>query len=196
MRTTPPTANGQRLLATFLYETARHTGNRILDQVAGGWEVAGVLTFQTGPFLTVLAPGADPSGTNFANSYDNSTGSARADIVPGFSVVPANQSIHQWMNASAFAIRPNNIGRFGDSQVGSVVGPGTQAISLSLYRSFPYKERVALRVGASTSNLFKHPNYGVPDLVLGTAPFGTISSLQSAEGAGPRAIQLGGRLTF
>jgi len=131
-------------------------------------------------------------------------------MVPGVSVVPANQSIHQWMNASAFAIPPNNIGRkqrrrtkplmkiagFGDSQVGSVVGPGTQAISLSLYRSFPYKERVALRVGASASNLFKHPNYGVPNLVLITAPFGTISSLQSAEGAGPRAIQLGGRLTF
>jgi hypothetical protein len=143
-----------------------------------------------------LAPGADPSGTNFANSYDNSTGSARADIVSGMSVVPANQNIHQWINPAAFAIPQNNIGRFGDSPVGSVVGPGTQTIALSVFRSFKFGERLALRLGGSASNLFNHPNYGVPGLSLGTAAFGTISSLQSAEGAGPRAIQLGGRLTF
>jgi len=33
-------------------------------------------------------------------------------------------------------------------------------------------------------------------LSLGTAPFGTIASLQTAEDSGPRAIQLGGRFTF
>jgi carboxypeptidase family protein/TonB-dependent receptor-like protein len=186
----------QRFLATFLYETSTHTGNRALDLIASGWELAGVLTFQTGPFLTVLVPGADPSGTNFANSYDNSTGASRPDIVPGVSIVPANQNIHQWINTAAFATPPNNIGRFGDDPIGNVVGPGTQAVNLSVYRSFKLRERVTLRLGASSSNLFNHPNYGVPNLTLGTAPFGTISSLQSAEGAGPRAIQLGARLTF
>ncbi len=191
-----PYTRRQRFLGTFLYETSSHTGSRIVNEVVGGWELAGVLTFQTGPFLTVLAPGADPSGTNFANSYDNSTGAARADIVSGISIIPANQSIHQWINPAAFAIPPNNIGRFGDSPVGSVVGPGTQNVSMSLYRSFRLTERLALRLGGSASNLVNHPNYGVPNLVLGTAPFGTISSLQSAEGGGPRAIQLGGRLTF
>jgi hypothetical protein len=158
--------------------------------------VAGVLTFQTGPFLSVLAPGADPSGTNFANSYNNSTGAARADTVSGVSWIPNNQNIGQWINPAAFAIPPNNIGRFGDSQVGAVVGPGTQTVALSLYRGFRYKERYELRFGASASNLFNHPNYGVPGLQLGTASFGTISTLQSAEGAGPRGIQLGGRLSF
>ena len=53
-----------------------------------------------------------------------------------------------------------------------------------------------MRIGASATNLFNHPNYGVPNLSLGTAGFGTISSLQSAEDTGPRAIQLGGRITF
>jgi Carboxypeptidase regulatory-like domain/TonB dependent receptor len=191
-----PYTRRQRFLATFLYEITSHTNSRLINQLAGGWELSGVLTFQTGPFLTVLAPGADPSGTNFANSYDNSTGAARADINPGVSIVPANQSIQQWINPGAFAIPQNNIGRFGDSQVGAVVGPGTQTVALSLYRSFKLNERIALRLGASASNLFNHPNYGVPNLTLGTSPYGTISSLQSAEGAGPRAVQLGGRLTF
>ena len=186
----------QRFLATFLYETSAHTGNRAVNQLASGWEVAGVLVFQTGPFLTPLVPGADPSGTNFANSYNNSTGASRPDTVPGVSAVPAGQNIRKWINPAAFATPANNIGRFGDASIGSVKGPGTQAISLSAYRTVKFKERLALRLGVSASNLFNHPNYGNPNLILGTAPFGTISSLQSAEGAGPRGIQLGGRLTF
>jgi Carboxypeptidase regulatory-like domain/TonB dependent receptor len=191
-----PYTRRQRLLATFLYETSTHTGNRAIDLAASGWELAGVLTFQKGAFLTVIVPGADPSGTNFANAYDNSTGASRPDVVSGVSIAPVNQNIHQWINAAAFVTPKNNIGRFGDDPVGNVVGPGTEAVNLSFYRSFKLKEHAAFRVGASASNLFNHPNYGVPNLVLGTAPFGTISSLQSAEGAGPRALQLGARLTF
>jgi hypothetical protein len=77
-----------------------------------------------------------------------------------------------------------------------VVGPGTQVVSLSIYRSFRYKERYSFRLGASAANVFNHPNYGVPNLSLGTAPFGTVSSLQTAEDSGPRAIQFGSRVTF
>ena len=120
----------------------------------------------------------------------------RADIVSGQPVIPANQSIHNWVNPAAFALPPDNIGRFGNSPVGAVTGPGTQEVSLSIYRSFSYKERVSLRIGASATNLFNHPNYGLPNLSLGTNAFGIINSLQNAEDTGPRAIQLGGRLTF
>jgi len=37
---------------------------------------------------------------------------------------------------------------------------------------------------------------GLPNLVVGVPGFGTINALQSAEGAGPRAIQLTGRINF
>jgi hypothetical protein len=100
------------------------------------------------------------------------------------------------VNPAAFALPADNIGRFGDSPVGTVVGPGTHLMSLSIFRSLRYKERYSLRIGASSTNLFNHPNYGVPNLGLGTAPFRTISSLQTAEDTGPRAIQLSGHLTF
>jgi hypothetical protein len=47
------------------------------------------------------------------------------------------------------------------------------------------------------SNAFNHPNYGAPgNLTVGVPAFGQITSMQSAEGAGPRQIQLTGRLTF
>jgi hypothetical protein len=189
-----PFTRNHRVIANFLYETSSHTSSRLVNQVVGGWEVAGRLLFQTGPYLTVTAPGTDPSGTNFDNSFDG--GDPRADIVKGVPIYPTNKSINNWVNPNAFALPPDNIGRFGNSAVGSIVGPGTQEVSLSIYRTFKYKERLALRIGASAANLFNHPNYGVPNLSLGTAAFGTVNSLQTAEDTGPRAIQLGGRLTF
>ncbi|HEY2017535.1 MAG TPA: TonB-dependent receptor, partial [Bryobacteraceae bacterium] len=114
-----------RFLSTFVYDLpvgrnkALFRGaNGVLDRIVGGWQAAGVLLFQTGPFLTVTASGADPMGSNFPNLE----GAGRADIVAGVPVVPQNQTIQNWVNPAAFAIPANNIGRGGNSSVGSIVG--------------------------------------------------------------------------
>ena len=78
------------MIANFLYQTSGHTGNKYLDQLYGGWELAGRMLFQTGPYLTVTAPGTDPSGTDFDNSYNG--GDPRADIVSGVPIYPQNQN--------------------------------------------------------------------------------------------------------
>ena len=182
-----------RFQTTFLYTLPfRHKGNAILNQLTGGWEVAGVVLFQTGPFLTVVASGADPSGTNFPNLQ----GSGRADIVAGAPLYPASQSPAQWLNAGAFTVPANNIGRFGNAPVGAVLGPGTQAVSLSFFRTINFTERLHLKFGIAAANALNHPNYGTPGLTLNASTFGTITNLQSAEGAGPRQVQLTGRITF
>ena len=182
-----------RFQTTFLYNLPfGHTHNAIVNQLAGGWELAGVLLFQTGPFLTVVASGADPSGTNFPNLQ----GSGRADVVSGTSPYATSQSPAQWLNAAAFAVPANNIGRFGNEPVGYVTGPGTQAVSLSFFRTLAVTERFKVRLGISAANALNHPNYGNPGLTLNSSTFGTITSLQSAEGAGPRQVQLTGRITF
>jgi Carboxypeptidase regulatory-like domain/TonB dependent receptor len=188
----------QRFLATFLYELPigrgkliATNGNKVLDRVVGGWEVAGVIMVQTGPYMTILA-GNDPSGTGFPELV----GDGRADTVLGISPY-AGQSLNRWINPAAFATPSNNIGRFGDSLVGAVTGPGTQSVSVSLFKSVAVTERVRLQVGASAANVFNHPNYDVPsNLTLGTAGFAQISNLQSAEGAGPRSMQLSARINF
>jgi len=78
-----------------------------------------------------------------------------------------------------------------------VVGPGTQAVSLGLLKRVSLTESAPLEFGAQVANAFNHPNYAVPpNLVVGVPGFGTINALQSAEGAGPRAIQLTGRINF
>jgi hypothetical protein len=111
----------------------------------------------------------------------------------------ANQSISQWINPAAFADPGINgpIGRFGDASSGDVVGPGTEAVSLSLIKSIHFTERMKMQIGAQVGNAFNHPNFAVPgNLSVGVAGFGAITALQSAEGAGPRDIQLTGRINF
>lgn len=189
----------QRLLSTFLYELPfgkkgmlLKTKSRLTDALIGGWQLSGVFLAQTGPFMTVIAPGADPAGNNFPNV----TGNGRADRVSGVSTIPDGQSIFNWINKAAFAIPKNNIGRPANSTVGSVVGPGTQALSLSLFKSVPLTERVSFQIGGAASNALNHPNYTTPNLNYGTAAFGTITNVQTQESGGPRSMQLTARILF
>jgi len=188
-----------RFLATFLYDLPFGKGkmlvqnaNPVLDHVIGGWELSGYMLFQTGPWLTVTVPAADPSGTGFVSNIGN----GRADTVAGQSPLATNPTIGQWLNPAAFAIPKNNIGRFGDDPLGEFAGPGTQSVSLSLMKAVQIRESMRLQFGGQAANLFNHPNYNPPNTTLNTAPFGTIAGLQSAEGAGPRVLQLIGRFTF
>ena len=193
-----PYARRHRFLATFLYELPLGKGKALLNangtinRFVGGWVLGGVVLFQSGPFLTVATLN-DPSGTGF-NLLNGFGG--RADTVHGVDPY-AGQSISQWINPNAFADPPDNIGRFGDSQQGAVTGPGTKVVSLSLLKRLALTEHARLEFGVQVSNVFNHPNYAPPgSLTLGEPGFGQITSLQSAEGAGPRAMQLTARIVF
>jgi Carboxypeptidase regulatory-like domain len=192
--------HSSRFLSTFLYELPfgksrmfLNKANALVDGVVGGWQLSGVMLFQTGPFLTVIAPGADPAG----NNSENTSGAGRADIVPGVPSYPTNQSVHEWINPAAFVKPANNIGRIGDSPVGAIIGPGTQAVSLSLFKTFSILEKARLQIGAAAANALNHPNYAAPgNLSIGTSGFGSITNVQSQENGGPRSLMVTGRLTF
>jgi hypothetical protein len=93
----------QRFLTTFLYDLPfgrkgmfLKKANGFLDHIVGGWELSGVALFETGPFMTIVAPGADPAG----NNSDNTSGAGRADIVAGQPLYPTNQGVADWINPS------------------------------------------------------------------------------------------------
>ena len=117
--------------------------------------MAGVLLFQSGPFMTVTVPGADPSGTGFPLLIGN----GRADLVSGVSLYADNRTAQRWLNPAAFAVPKSNIGRYPTAPVGNIVGPGTQAVSMSLMKSVRIKESLRFRIGAQAANLFNHVNY-------------------------------------
>jgi hypothetical protein len=196
-----------RFVMTYLYELPLGKGKKFLGGSSGivnglvsGWEWGGVLTFESGPFLTPYQITNDSAGTNIFATV----GSDRADVVPGISPYAPSGSTSQgyplFLNRAAFAIpggtANNPIGRFGDAAVGSVVGPGTDIVAMSLLKNIPVKESVKLQFGLEASNLFNHKNYQPPNMQVDSSGFGTLTALQTAEGAGPRIVEITGRITF
>ncbi len=80
--------------------------------------------------------------------------------------------------------------------MGNVVGPGTDSVSISLIKSIKLTERLQFQFGAQAANALNHRNFDVPDAILDDQSFGTISGLQNAEGAGPRNVEITGRISF
>jgi hypothetical protein len=192
-----------RVLSTFLYElpfgkgaTFLANSGRLMDAAVGGWQLGGVVVFQSGAFLTPSQSSVDPGDTNILNTVGNT----RADVVPGVSPRTVhgltNSAGPVFLNPAAFALPPADAGRFGNASVGSVVGPGTDAVSLSLIKSIHITEQLQFQFGAQAANAFNHRNYDVPNMSVDAGAFGTISALQTAEGAGPRNVEITGRISF
>jgi len=193
-----------RFLTTYLYELPFGTGKAWLthggavNTLAGGWQIGGVLVLQSGAFLTPYQTTTDPAGTNLLSN----AGSTRADRVTGVNPYVHNTSTSTgdpvYFNSNAFVDPPNNSGGFGNAGVGNIVGPGTEALSLSLVKTTKLWEGVNFQFGAEASNLLNHRNYETPDMNVDDGPggFGVITALQTAEGAGPRNIEITGRISF
>ena len=193
-----------RFLATYLYDLPFGRGQRWLNTgslvkgVAGGWQLAGVTILQSGPFLTPYEQTVDPANTNILTTV----GQARPDQLTGVTLYAPRRSTSQWLNPSAFpylnlqTAAGTGIGRFGNAPVGGVVGPGTANFSLSLTKSFSLREQTRLRIGVEAANVFNRRNYEPPNMQVDSGGFGSITALQTAEGAGPRSLELSARISF
>jgi hypothetical protein len=193
-----------RFLATYLYELPFGKGKQFLsgggplNTLVGGWQLGGVVVLQSGAFLTPYQTSTDPGGTNLLSN----AGSTRADRVPGVPVylrgIPSSAGDPTFLNVNAFADPPNNSGGFGSAGVGNVVGPGTESWSLSLIKSTSLWEGAKFQFGAEAANVLNHRNYDTPDMNVDDGPtgFGIITALQTAEGAGPRNIEITARVSF
>jgi hypothetical protein len=195
-----------RFVGTFQYELPYGRGqkfgsnsNYLVNLVAGGWSVAGIQLWQSGPFLTPTFTGTDPSGTGVL--LRGVTTAQRPDCV-STNYYAANKTRNGWFNPAAFAVPANNIGRYGNCSVGSLIGPGTVTFAGTAGKNFALTPRLNLRYEAQFANLFNHTNLAVPATNISSpSTFGTISNVQDANtsygpSAGPRNVQMSLRLTF
>ena len=197
-----------RFLATYLYDLPFGTGQhgsitaRLVNRLAGNWQLGGVTILQSGPFLTPYQQSVDPANTNILTTV----GQARPDQLANVSPYASSRTTTQWLNPNAFPYQdlasdygtPNQIGigRFGNAPVGGVVGPGTIAFSLSATKAISLTEHAKMLLGLEGANVFNHRNYEPPNMQVDSSGFGSITALQTAEGAGPRSLELVGRINF
>jgi len=189
-----------RFVSTFLYQLPigrdrRFLSNigRGLDLLVGGWDVTGVTLFQSGPFLTPFFSNADPSGTG--TTLRGFTSAQRPDQVGDGNL--SNPTADAYFDRSAFAVPATNIGRFGNAEVGTLVGPGTRTFSMTLGKAIPAWNSTRMRAEIAFSNLFNIENLDVPGtLNVTSSAFGRITGAQPVDQAGPRTVQFSLRYTF
>ena len=156
-----------------------------LRWAARDWLVASAFVFQTGQWFHPTISGIDPANVGV-------TGSRPDRLRSG---VLANPTIDMWFDLTAFERPPN--GRFGNSAMHILEGPGTRLWNAGLFRSFPLRERVRLRLEATFTNVTNTPNFGQPATNLANLnTAGRITSTQFIDTAGARTTRLAARVEF
>lgn len=153
--------------------------------VASGWQLAGIVTLQSGrPFTVALLPDFDNSNTGRAslgflsNDRPNTVGDPKLDA----------PTPEQWFSTAAFELP--HYGTFGNTGRNTVEGPGFANTNVALIKVVR-GARGDLQLRLEAFNLFNRANYDQPDNFFGSPTFGRILSAQA-----PRRLQLGVRATF
>jgi hypothetical protein len=162
--------------------------------VLGGWELATVVTLQSGSALTI----SDTNANNvFGISEDRAQLSgtcSKKQLVKGGSV---DSKLGGYFNAACFTspliIGADGIGTaFGNSGTGIVDGPGQANLDLSLSKTVIVNwpiESSSIQFRAEFFNALNHPQFANPDTNFTSPTFGVISSTA----INPRVIQLGAK---
>jgi len=158
----------------FVYDIPLfRNGNQLTKAALGGWQISGIVTFQTGAPIDLGV-----SGTNAASIIAN-TGN-RPNLIGKISYP---KQVGEWFDTSAFqapacAVGPDCYGTLGFD---ALRGPGRQNWDLTLFKTFAFTERFKLQFRADTFNAFNHTelngdkNNGGIGLNVGAGNFGAIS---------------------
>lgn len=157
----------------------RHPATRA---IFGGWQIAGILTLQTGiPLTPVLS-------NNPANT--SGTGPIRPNRLADGNLPSGQRAIQRWFDTTAFAAPAPFT--FGNSGRQFILAPGVKTLDASLNRNFRLSEDKRLEFRAEMYNLTNTPQFGRPILQVNLPTAGTIASTLIPN----RLMQLGLRLVF
>ena len=148
-----------RFVSTAMYTLPFGRGHRYLAQApkplelaAGGWRMMWISMFQGGQYFSPSFSGADPSNSN--------TSGGLPDRIGNGNYPPNRRTVTNWFDAAAFAVP--SPGRFGNSGVNILEGPGIALQHLSVVKSFPIKDRVRAEFQCMILDLFNTPNFSFP----------------------------------
>jgi Carboxypeptidase regulatory-like domain len=172
--------NGQ-----YVYELPFKFKNRSFAYAFNGWQISGTLFWHSGIPFSVLSTPYSANG----NGIVNGSGPQFASVLPGVPLyehgtIPGvtQPGTVQWLNPNAFvsAVDPSsgacNGGdtrqncQFGNLGRNALRGPDFFWSDLYLTKWFLLTERMKLRFDTQFFNVFNHPNFGLPSLVLAGIP--------------------------
>ena len=173
------------LNAQYAYQFPSRVKKRLLGYALNGWQISGTVFWHSGIPFSVLSTPYSANG----NGIVNGSGPQFASVVPGVPLydhraIPGvtQPGTLQWLNPDAFvsAVDPSTGAcaggdspancQFGTLGRNALRGPDFTWSDFYLTKWFALTERVKLRFDVQFFNVFNHPNFGLPNLVLAGIP--------------------------
>jgi Carboxypeptidase regulatory-like domain/TonB dependent receptor-like, beta-barrel/TonB-dependent Receptor Plug Domain len=164
--------------------------NPVLDAIAGGWEISGINTANSGlPLDLTYTPSTANDVTGRIADY-RGVSEMRPNLVgdPSGSSGPA--MLDNYFNKSAFQV-PSASAPFGNLGRNSLRSPGLEQLDLAVNKNFRIREDIALQFRSEFFNILNHTNFGIPNTIVNNSAFGTIRTTYP-----PRQIQFALKLLF
>jgi hypothetical protein len=173
------------LNAQYVYALPSKFKNHALAYAFNGWQISGTVFWHSGIPFSVLSTPYSANG----NGIVNGSGPQFASVIPGVPLyehkpIPGvtQPGTVQWLNPNAFVSTvdpstgacnrgdsPRNC-QFGNIGRNALRGPDFAWSDLYLTKWFFLSERVKLRFDTQFFNVFNHPNFGLPSMVLAGIP--------------------------
>jgi Carboxypeptidase regulatory-like domain/TonB dependent receptor len=201
-----------RFVLSYVYDFPKPKQfNSVVNNLLGGWSLAGVTTIQSGVPLSL-------TGTNGQNAFGITTD--RVQLAAGCThanLVTSGSTTSRLGGASGGSgyfnrvcvngllpvggapvwplIEPGGGRDFGNSGVGIVIGPGQNNSDIAIIKRTPLRfinESANVEFRTELFNAFNHPQFGNPGTNASQATYGVISTTS----VNPRIIQFGLKLNF
>ena len=173
------------LNAQYVYQLPIRVRSHSLGYALNGWQISGTAFWHSGVPFSVLSTPYSANG----NGIVEGSGAQFASVVPGVPLyahhpVPSvtQPGTIQWLNPDAFvsAVDPSTGQcsggddpqhcQFGSLGRNSLRGPDFLWSDFYLTKWFPLTEHVKVRFEGQFFNVFNHPNFGLPSMVLAGIP--------------------------
>lgn len=150
-------------------------------QLAGGWQLGGLLDVQTGTPLFLKASGSQlnaPGTTQVPNQ------------VKPFKKLRGIGTHALWFDPTSFAQPMGAV--LGNMGKNVFSGPGTITFDASASRKFQIRESLALKLRMDAFNALNHPTFNNPDTSFTDSSFGKVTGAAGSA----RTLQFAGTLNF
>ena len=164
----------QRMAANFVWNAPFGRGGKfashvkVVSDIIGGWQVAGITEFQIGLPMQITQ----------ANNTNGFTGSQRPNVVGKPALARSERTLVRYFNTDAFVAAPQNT--LGNAPRFPLHSPGINNWDLSIMRNIKLRERFTVQFIGQLFNAFNHPNYNAPNTTIGNVNYGRITGAQSS----------------
>ena len=174
-----------------------HSSNAIVDGIAGGWQLAGVVQVNTGAPISV-GSSCTGGGIIDASCYPNVNPGVNA-FTSGRPTTRVQAAATKYINPAAFSLAPiYTYGNAARTAPDGLFAPTYSDLDLSVRKEFPLLESATLTVQADDFNALNEVVFAAPNSSFSASASSAANAFgtYTAQGNLPRKYQFSARITF